>query len=276
MGLNSNGQLGTGDTANQSLAIPVMDGVTNMAIGSSHVVYMTSDGNLWGLGRNNSGQLGLADTSNRTTPVLIDTAVAYAAAGGDSTFYVKTDGSLYQATAGGPLFLTTAVAKVFTGVRGDHFYTTPAGALWGWGRNENVVLTVAGANKSFVDRVMIDSNVADAAVGWDFLVYRKTDGSMWGTGENEFHQIDPSTTGNMSSPFQIEASGVVEVAAGNDHVVYRDSDNSVHARGRNHQGQLGDGTFTDGDAASVLVDGNVSTLTAGGNDSFWVTLVTGS
>ncbi len=274
LGWNGYGQLGTGDAVTQSLAIPIADNVVYMSLGASHAVYITADEKLWGLGRNNSGQLGVADTANQLSPVLIDTQVAQVAAGGDWTFYVKTDGTLYQATTAGPVSLTTGVAKAFISDRGDGFYITTGGELWGWGRNENQVLGAVGANKPFADRVLIDQDVADAAVGWDFLVYRKTGGSMWGLGENEYNQINPGSTANVTAPFQMEAADVVEVAAGYDHVVYRLTGNTVRSRGYNYAGQTGNGTYSNVTGSSVQVDSNVSTISAGGHDSHWVTFTT--
>lgn len=272
MGYNGYSQLGTGNTTNQSLAIPIAEDVSQMVLGSNHVVYVDTIGNLFGLGRNNAGQLGTADTSNKTTAALIDTGVTHVAAAGDWTFYVKGN-ALYQATTSGPSLLIGDVTKVFIGLRGDYFYITSAGDLWGWGLNENGLLGVAGG-RSFANRVMIDQNVADGAVGWDFVVYRKTDGSLWGLGENEHNQIHGNSTANVLSPYSMEASDVVEVAVGHDHVHYRRTNNSVYARGRNHVGQLGNGDFSNVTAV-VQVDSNVSALAAGGDDSLWITLTTG-
>lgn len=273
MGYNAYGQLGTGNTTNQTLAIPIADNVTQMALGSNHVVYVTTGNSLYGLGRNNAGQLGLADTSNQTSPVLIDNSVTQVAAAGDATYYVKA-GTLYVATTSGPSLLVADVTKVSFGERGDYFYVTSTGDLWGWGLNENGLLGVSGG-RSFANRVLVDQNVADVAVGWDFVVYRKTDGSLWGLGENDFSQIQGGSTANVVAPFSMEPSGVVEVAAGNDHVLYRKTDNSVHARGRNHLGQLGNGDFSNVTGASVQVDSNVSSLAAGRDDSIWITLTAG-
>jgi alpha-tubulin suppressor-like RCC1 family protein len=273
MGYNGYSQLGTGNTVNQNLAIPIAENVVQMAQGGGHIVYLDTGGNLRGLGRNNVGQLGQADTANKTAAVLIDTSVTHMAAAGDWTYYVKA-GALYQATTSGPSFLTTDVTKVFTGLRGDYFYITSSGELWGWGLNENGLLGVSGV-RSFADRVMIDQNVAEAAVGWDFIVYRKTDGSLWGMGENDNNQIHGSSTVNVLSPVSIEASDVVEVVAGYDHVHYRKANNTVYSRGRNHLGQLGNGDFGNVTGSSVQVDSNVSALAAGGDDSLWITLTAG-
>ena len=71
-------------------------GVTAIAAGSYHSLFIKTDGSLWGMGRNDSGQLGTGDTNEQIAPIQIQgSGVTAMAAGGSCTFFVKIDGSLW-------------------------------------------------------------------------------------------------------------------------------------------------------------------------------------
>jgi alpha-tubulin suppressor-like RCC1 family protein len=79
-GINSNGQLGTGDTVNRSSPTQIGTGKwraayamadVNSAGGASLAIH--SDGTLWGWGGNSNGQLGNGSTTSRSSPVMVAT-----------------------------------------------------------------------------------------------------------------------------------------------------------------------------------------------------------
>jgi len=77
MGYNYYGQLGDGSTTIRSTPIEIeSSGVLSVSGGSSHSLYVKSDGSLWGMGRNSSGQLGDGSTTNRSTPAEVVTVVS--------------------------------------------------------------------------------------------------------------------------------------------------------------------------------------------------------
>ena len=83
MGLNVAGQLGPGrfTTTNQPVLI-VASGVTAIAAGANHSLFVKSDGSFWDLGENSEGQLGIGRISNSTNqPQLIVASNVTAAAG---------------------------------------------------------------------------------------------------------------------------------------------------------------------------------------------------
>ena len=71
-GLNSNGQLGIGQTAEAKTPAVVSSissqHITNVASGHYHVFAIAEDGVLWAWGANSFGQLGLGDAVNRYVP----------------------------------------------------------------------------------------------------------------------------------------------------------------------------------------------------------------
>jgi len=79
MGWNNFGQLGQGFSSPpyQPQPTPVkVSGATNVialaVADGEHNLYLTGDGELWGMGRNNEGELGLDNTLHQYSPVLID------------------------------------------------------------------------------------------------------------------------------------------------------------------------------------------------------------
>jgi alpha-tubulin suppressor-like RCC1 family protein len=72
-GLNSNGQLGDGSTANSSIPIQLssVSGVISTSTGTGHSMVLKNDGTVWGWGNNSNGQLGDGTTTLRFVPVPV-------------------------------------------------------------------------------------------------------------------------------------------------------------------------------------------------------------
>jgi alpha-tubulin suppressor-like RCC1 family protein len=98
-GSNDSGQLGIGNTTDQStpVTIPALSGITQISSGpnSLHSLFLKSDGSVWVCGHNGCGQFGMGNTTNSSTPLQNTglTNVAYIAAGECYSLFVKTDGT---------------------------------------------------------------------------------------------------------------------------------------------------------------------------------------
>ena len=69
MGENDSGQLGDGTTNNVSLPEQIVaGGVTAIAAGQGHSMFLKNDGSLWAMGNNYNGQLGDGTTNNANSP----------------------------------------------------------------------------------------------------------------------------------------------------------------------------------------------------------------
>ena len=99
MGGNGFGQLGDGTFNQTGINTPeqiVASGVTAIACGGDHTLFLKSDGSLWGMGDNESGQLGDGTVNSTNVPEkIVASGVAAIAAGQVHSLFLKSDGSLW-------------------------------------------------------------------------------------------------------------------------------------------------------------------------------------
>ncbi len=225
MGFNEYGELGDGT---YSISPPygtnrpeqiVAGGVTAIAAGDFHSLFLKSDGSLWAMGDNEYGQLGDGTYSksqpygtNRPEKIVADGVTAIAA-GRYHSLFLKSDGS-----------------------------------LWAMGDNEYGKLGDGTFNNTNRPEKIVASGVTAIVAGEDHSLFLKSDGSLWAMGYNAFGELGDGTFNNTNRPEQIIAGGVTAIAAGAIHSLFLKSDGSLWAMGQNAFGELGDGTY--GDPAS--------------------------
>lgn len=179
MGYNYFGQLGDGtDGARASRNQPeqiIASGVTAIAAGAYHSLFLKSDGSLWAMGYNAYGQLGdgtLNVHTNQPKEILASNVVAVAA-GAQHSLFLKNDGSLWAT--------------------GDNVY----GEL-GDG-------TFPGTNQP---QEIVAENVIAIAAGDYHSLFLKSDGSLWAVGGDMYGQLGDgfSPNGGTPTPEQIVPS----------------------------------------------------------------------
>jgi hypothetical protein len=181
MGDDTFGQLGDGvpnitliNSTNRPEQI-VPSGVTAVAGGTQHSLFIESDGSLWGMGQNSSGQLGTGvivdgyGTIRTNLPVqILPSGVVAIAAGTFYSLFIKSDGS-----------------------------------LWGMGYNGVGQLGDGTTNSTASLEEIVPSNVVAVAAGDGHTLFIKSDGSLWGMGANGSGQLGTGDYVDRHTPVEI-------------------------------------------------------------------------
>jgi alpha-tubulin suppressor-like RCC1 family protein len=96
-GMNSNGQLGIGDTVNRSSPVQVSAGIswTQVSAGRDHTAAIRLDSTLYTWGLNTRGQLGSNTTVSRSAPAIVTGYWNSVAVGASHTAAIADDNTLY-------------------------------------------------------------------------------------------------------------------------------------------------------------------------------------
>ena len=110
---------------------------------------------------------------------------------------------------------------------------------------------------------LLQSNVVEAAVGYDYLLYVKSDGTLWKRNLLDGGTIDDGFDVIISDP-ELIAENVASVCSGRDHYLLIKSDGSLWGAGYN----AGDGRFGFSSTAQdietpILIANNVKSVKAG-------------
>jgi alpha-tubulin suppressor-like RCC1 family protein len=221
--------------------IQIASNVTKVSPGELHVLFITSDGALWGIGYNDWGELGDGTTTTRTSPV-------------------KIADNVIDASAAHSQSIGTEVHSLF--VKSDK-------TLWAIGNNRYGQFG-NGTTISSTRPVMVANNVIMAVAGSQNSFFVKTDGTLWAMGDNSGGALGDGTTTQHLSPVQIGSNVVYISPRPGAHTLFITSDGTLWGFGNNSRGELGDGTTTIR-LTPIQIATHVSTCAAGGDFSLYVT-----
>jgi alpha-tubulin suppressor-like RCC1 family protein len=161
--------LGDGTDTNRYSPVQVVaSGVTKIAAGGYHSLFLKSDGGLWAMGSDLNGQLGDNLTSDHFVPEQVGVNVTAIAAGDYHSLFIKSDGS-----------------------------------LWAMGRNEFGQLGDGTTTDRHLPVQIVASNVIAVTAGGDHSLFIKSDGTLWAMGNNSQGQLGDGTYTNRYSPVQV-------------------------------------------------------------------------
>ena len=210
-GYNNKGQLGLGNTTNQSTFTQVTTNINNdvkyVACGFYHTMILKNDGTVWGTGY--GYPLGVGSSNNKTTftqvTANINNDVKDISCGDYHTMILKTDGT-----------------------------------LWAAGSNNKGSLGTGGSNSQTTFKQINTSNVKQVICRGHNTYYVKTTGGFYACGDNEYGQLGIGSTDTDShTSFTKTASDVKEIACGKNFVFVTKNDNTIWACGSSWYGELG-------------------------------------
>ena len=231
-GAGNDGRLGTGSTTNQSSPVTVAGGITNwtqIGVGTSHSIGLTTSGLIYAWGLNSSGQLGDGTDVAKSSPVTV--------AGGITNW------------------------KQIAGCGTHNLAITSAGIAYAWGngytgRLGNNQTQNLASPVSVVGGITNWSNVAHCPAGSHSLAATAA-GLAYGWGPNSSGQLGTNNTSGRSSPVLI-AGGITtwaQLAGGASHSLGLTSSGLAYAWGYNGQGRLGNGTTTNTSSPVTIIGG---------------------
>ncbi len=189
-GLNLDGQLGTGNTANSDVPVQVsgLSGVIGIAAGTGFSLALKADGTVWAWGNNSFGQLGNGTTAETHVPVQVSglNGVKAISAGSNHSLALKMDGTVWA-------WGWNMYGQLGTGTTSDSSVPVQVSSLGG-------VWAVAGGNHHSVAITQ--------------------GGLIWAWGDNSSGQLGDGTTTERDVPVQVAGLGLASsVTAGDSHTL---------------------------------------------------------
>jgi len=233
-GLNTSGQLATGDIANKTTptrnaALSALDIVNVWCAGTTTNYYniaLTSSGDVYVWGYNRYGELGLGYVTASpyvvTTPTLNPTLSGLDIAdiwcnGGD------TAGNAYN------------------------FARASDGAVYAWGRNNSGQLGLGNATVTSTptkNMTLSGLDIVDWQFGTGHVIVTTSSGNIYTWGLNGNGQLWTGNTTNVTAPTlnaALSGGAYTDVWAGSNYTIARDSSGDIYVVGLNTSGQLGMG-----------------------------------
>jgi alpha-tubulin suppressor-like RCC1 family protein len=220
-GLNNQGQLGYGNTANSSVPLPVTSlstTATQVVSGANHSCALLTNKNVKCWGANNFRQLGSTASTVPSSTLPVDVPdlandVKQLGSSNDHTCAIRTNGDVIC-----------------------------------WGANSFGQLG-DGTVSPFKGTVAVDSlagNAKEITTGAAHSCALMTNGTVKCWGANTYGQLGTGTTTNSATAVSVAGlpRPAVAVSAGGHHTCARLDDNSIRCWGRNDKGQLGDNSRT--------------------------------
>jgi len=182
-GYNGNGQLGLGNTTNQSTPQEITYftnngiNITQVTSGGNHIIFIASNGKVYGVGKNSNGNLGLGDTTHRYTPVEI-------------TYFTTNDINIIQVEC----------------ITEHTIFIASDGKVYGVGHNGYGQLGLGDTTNRYTPveiTFLSDKIITHVACGWFHTVFLASDGKVYSCGYNSYGQLGLGNTTDQYTPVEI-------------------------------------------------------------------------
>lgn len=249
--------------------VKVMDGVSQVAVGESHIAAVSADGALYTLGDNEWGQLGDGTYISKTEPVKVSDNVKKVVCGDDFTIVLTTSGEVYGVghhsgaynVGSGEIvvntqdLITSGAKDVFAAPK-SVFVLYNDGTLYAAGDNGYGQLGCGGYLPQY-KLIEVMSNVSKVSAEREYTLFLTNDGKVYGCGWNLYGQLGDKTDGTDTP--QLLRSGVSDISATKYSALCLTESGILNAVGSENSG------FAASSASqSTVVAGNVGTLFDGG------------
>jgi alpha-tubulin suppressor-like RCC1 family protein len=267
-GLNTNGQLGLGNTTQQTS--PVQVGAVNtwsqVTTGESYTCATRTNGTLWCWGLNTNGQLGIGNASQQTSPVQVGTATNWKAvdAAYDHTCATRTDGTLFcwGINTNGQVGIGSLVSPQLSPVQvgtnstwnnvttgGVHSCATRTnGTLFCWGSNASGEIGIGSVVSPQTSPIQVGTGTSwnTVSAGFSMTCATRTNGTLFCWGSNASGEIGiGSVVSPQTSPVQLgTATNWSAASSGRDHACATRSNGTLFCWGNGLSGQLAIGNWT--------------------------------
>ena len=219
-GDNGSGKLGDGTGINRITPVQVqISGVTNISAGYGHSLFLTTNGTAWACGSNDFGQFGNGTNVSQASPMQVMADVAAISASGKGaggiSHLVKTGGTVWGAGNNGWGQLgdgtnegrDTFVQSLISDVKsvssfGIHSrFLKSDGTVWACGYSSGGNFG-NGITISVSTPVQVQSDIMQAATGYEHCLYLKKDGTVLAAGANTDGQLGDGL--NQPRSFAVE------------------------------------------------------------------------
>ncbi len=265
-GDNSDGQLGIGNTDNQTKPIKVT-GITGkikelgtytvygLSIYGSSIYAITEDGSLYAWGNNYFSTLGLGDRVDRNTPTKVNLPgkIKELRSYFNSVYALMEDSSLYTwgENTHGRLGLGSneeqiSTPTLVTGINGtikelindsSIYAITEDNSLYAWGSNGSGELGVGDeVNRNIPTKVNLPGKIKEFT-GGSYAILE--DGSLYAWGYNGSGELGVGDEVNRNIPTKVNLPGKIKEFTGGSYAILEDG--SLYTWGYNYFGQLGVG-----------------------------------
>ena len=211
----------------------VSKSVRDLALGENHSCGITTDNNLYCMGRNHYKQVYNGTGNMITTPTLYS-------------------------------FFSSNVSSVSVSDFNTYVLTT-SGSLYGWGDNQYGQVGMGSTSTMQTTPQEVLTNVASVSAGGGSVCAVKTNGELYCWGRNNYGQVGNGITGNVSSPTKI-LTDITSVTVSNGGACAIKTDGKLFCFGQNGKGQVGNGTLVNVRTPQVVLE-NVLNVKMGSNNT---------